>query len=911
MKTKHLPKKGVLYINQFPGNSFPPDRISDHAEAGSLHNFNISTVFILSSSPVKSDIYRGLLGSYINEGLPVSSFHIECLDHRNFNSVRAALVEIAACLARSNGLLVSYGNSCAAGLLQCLQIHAGMSAAEAHGSGGDVTARLGAAADEAILRDFSEYMNSRADGRQGKPDKTAGQIRIELFQTDKERSSMNGSRTIKDAIHKSSSISTRRARGEHTGSPTAAGAPAEPVESAGKAGYADPETLPLVDAAPVPRTGESAIKAVSVPEKLKERQKPESAAPAAPVPVRTQRFYTSLRFKLVSIISFIIVLSLSGMILLATYFFKKDNRVRVEENNLNYSEVIALKVMSDLDGTIKRAGIIASSLQNQRGGGIKPGAGAGLYDETDILFEGIAGNPGKDTLRFTARIVNEALVARQGLTEKTIDEAAQANTQSLMRSFSGDTVVQNVSRHFGSPVMALSMPFEKDAEGRAESIMVLFIRLDSIQKAFQSRGGITTAFMVNDAGDIIAHPEPGMVVSGGNYIDLPIVKMMMKSTIDNGQTRYKNEKGVFHIGSFRKIGTGGCGIIATVEEDKAFEEVYNIQRRNIYIMIIVLTSVIMVIFYFGKSITTPIIDLVGATKKIKEGDYSVGITPTTRDEIGELTSSFIEMGRGLEEREKIKSAFGKFVNKEIAEAAMRDELTLGGERKTVAILFSDIRSFTAISEKLQPEEVVEFLNLYMTRMVDCVNRSHGVVDKFIGDAIMAVWGTPVSKGNDTENAVNGALMMRSALLEFNSDRGSERKPYIRIGCGINTGQVLAGQIGSEDRMEYTVIGDAVNLASRVEALNKPFGTDILISEDSYALVKDIFAVERMQSIKVKGKEQPQQIYAVLGRFDDETRPKNVDEMRALLGIKTESFRRRHDDTDDIAHDEVKYEIIEQ
>jgi adenylate cyclase len=242
---------------------------------------------------------------------------------------------------------------------------------------------------------------------------------------------------------------------------------------------------------------------------------------------------------------------------------------------------------------------------------------------------------------------------------------------------------------------------------------------------------------------------------------------------------------------------------------------------------------------------------------------------------------------------------------------MRDELTLGGERKSVAILFSDIRSFTAISEKLQPEEVVEFLNHYMTRMVECVNRTHGVVDKFIGDAIMAVWGTPVSKGNDTENAVNGALLMRASLMEFNRDRGGARKPVIRIGCGINTGEVLAGQIGSEDRMEYTVIGDAVNLASRIEALNKPFGTDILISGDSLALVKDVFAVERMQSIKVKGKEEPQQIYAVLGRRDDPARPKSLEELRNALGIKVESFKRRHDDAADPDHEEVKYEIIEQ
>jgi adenylate cyclase len=199
-------------------------------------------------------------------------------------------------------------------------------------------------------------------------------------------------------------------------------------------------------------------------------------------------------------------------------------------------------------------------------------------------------------------------------------------------------------------------------------------------------------------------------------------------------------------------------------------------------------------------------------------------------------------------------------------------------------------------------------------MVECVDRTGGLVDKFIGDAIMAEWGILVSKGNDTENAINSALMMRMALLEFNKERAAKNKPLIKMGAGINTGPVLAGQIGSEDRMEITVIGDAVNLASRIEALNKPFGTDIIISEDSYNLVKDIFAADKMAPIMVKGKDEPQQIYAVLGRFDDPQRIKSIQELRDMLGTKVMPFRRRKDDSQDenkkqIIEEEVKYEII--
>jgi len=314
--------------------------------------------------------------------------------------------------------------------------------------------------------------------------------------------------------------------------------------------------------------------------------------------------------------------------------------------------------------------------------------------------------------------------------------------------------------------------------------------------------------------------------------------------------------------------------------------------------------------FFANTLTSPILNLVDATKKIEEGVFRVDIKPTVRDEVGLLTNSFVKMGKGLEEREKVKDALGRFVNKEVAEMVLKGELKLGGEKKNCAIFFSDIRSFTAISEKLDPQEVVEFLNAYMTEMVRCVNETHGTVDKFIGDAVMATWGAAFSRGNDAENAVNGALMMRSVLLKFNEGRGGDKKPIIKIGCGLNYGPVVAGQIGSSDKMEYTVIGDAVNLASRVETLNKPFGTDILISEDLYLLVKDIFKVEKMKAIKVKGKEAPQTIYAVIGRFDDPNCPADLAAVRKLVGIKYEEPKPSSGKEDEDEEKEVKYEIIE-
>ena len=327
--------------------------------------------------------------------------------------------------------------------------------------------------------------------------------------------------------------------------------------------------------------------------------------------------------------------------------------------------------------------------------------------------------------------------------------------------------------------------------------------------------------------------------------------------------KIKDEDGKEYFGAYSHLSLADLCVYTTVATDVVFEPVYATVRRNIYLTLAVLFLSVIFVYFFSKTISVPVKKLTEASDQIESGNYILSLESKTRDEIGLLTRRFVKMGKGLDEREKLKDTFGRFINKEIAEKAMKGELALGGETKNVTIFFSDIRSFTAISEKLEPYEVVEFLNEYMTRMVECVNITHGVVDKFIGDAIMGVWGAPVSQGNvslDALNCVRAALMMRHSLMEFNRGRGGDKKPIIKIGCGINTGPVVAGQIGSSSRMEYTVIGDAVNFASRTEALNKPLGTDILITENTYELIKEHVVVEEMPSVTVKGKEMLSEFY---------------------------------------------------
>jgi adenylate cyclase len=336
-----------------------------------------------------------------------------------------------------------------------------------------------------------------------------------------------------------------------------------------------------------------------------------------------------------------------------------------------------------------------------------------------------------------------------------------------------------------------------------------------------------------------------------------------------------------------------------------YKAVLDTMRRNLYLTGVVLLFSILATWFFSRSISRPVLRLVKASSLIEGGTFELDMKSESRDELGLLTESFVQMGRGLAERERVKETFGKFVNKHVAEQALKGELALGGARKTATIFFADIRSFTAISERLSPEAVVEFLNDYMTRMVACIDKTGGVVDKFIGDAIMGVWGAPASAGSPKDDAlaaIKAMVMMRRALVDFNKGRGGDDKPLIHNGCGVNTGPCIAGQIGSTQRMEYTVIGDAVNLASRIEALNKPFGTDILISEYSYDLVKDEIVAEAMPQIKVKGKAAPLTIYAVI-KLRGAPGPESLDSLRAFLGIEAP----RADI--EVDKEEVKYEIV--
>jgi adenylate cyclase len=421
--------------------------------------------------------------------------------------------------------------------------------------------------------------------------------------------------------------------------------------------------------------------------------------------------------------------------------------------------------------------------------------------------------------------------------------------------------------------------------------------------------GTNPSYLINGRGDILAHPDFLLLRDGANVEQDSFIRLMRESPDRSRQFITEDDAGIRYYSAFSKLNIADSVVITSIEYDKVFEGIVATTRRNIYLTVAVLFISVMFVWFFSKTISLPLKSLAVVARNIEVGQFDQEVTVKSRDEIGVLGYSFKRMSSALH-------IFGRFTNRELAVKAMRGEIKPGGLPKHATVFFSDIRGFTAKSENFTnvfgseaSDRIVFWLNNYLSQMVDCVEKTNGVVDKFIGDAVMAHWGTAYSSGSPEKDAYNGvkaAVLMREAVIKINNERedpDDPGNPFIQIGCGLNTGIVTAGQIGSDLRMEYTVIGDPVNLAARVESLNKPLGTDILIAEDTWNLVKEHFITEEMPSVTVKGKADPVRIFAVINFANAGTGPYTLAEVRKLMDIEAPDISKV-----DLDADEEKFDL---
>lgn len=272
---------------------------------------------------------------------------------------------------------------------------------------------------------------------------------------------------------------------------------------------------------------------------------------------------------------------------------------------------------------------------------------------------------------------------------------------------------------------------------------------------------------------------------------------------------------------------------------------------------------------FSSGVIKPLDNLIEKMKKVSRGEYEEYTTVFSNDEIGQLKSHFNSMLHGLQQKEMIRDTFGRYMGKEISDAILAEgQFDLGGKSTNATVLFCDICGFTTMSEEMSAQEVVSLLNEMFAEIVDPINEEGGVVNKYIGDCIMALFGTPLSTPDHSERAVKAALGMLEKMKSFNENRLANGKKEVSIGIGIHSGELVCGNIGAPHRMEYTVIGDTVNVAARVESKTRELDCNLLISSQCYEGLSDDLkksqSWKKFENIEFKGKSGNSVVYGLGG-----------------------------------------------
>ena len=269
------------------------------------------------------------------------------------------------------------------------------------------------------------------------------------------------------------------------------------------------------------------------------------------------------------------------------------------------------------------------------------------------------------------------------------------------------------------------------------------------------------------------------------------------------------------------------------------------------------------IFFLAiRHLRRPVQEIIQVMNRVKKGDFTRKVRVCTTDEIGFAGETLNAMNQGLLEREKIKDVFGKYVDPRIRDEILSGRVSLDGERKEATILFADLRGFTPLVAVTPAKDLIYMLNAYFDGMSHAIESHGGLILQFIGDEVEAVFGAPVARQGHEKDAVDAAIDMRRCLVTLNETFTAKGLPSISHGIGIHTGPVFAARVGNQDRSAYALIGDTVNMASRIQDLSKTFNTDVLVSHDMYKILNTQYGFAAMPETHVQGRKAPIRVYAL-------------------------------------------------
>ena len=303
-----------------------------------------------------------------------------------------------------------------------------------------------------------------------------------------------------------------------------------------------------------------------------------------------------------------------------------------------------------------------------------------------------------------------------------------------------------------------------------------------------------------------------------------------------------------------------------IDAKNVIQELNTLKMIGAAALLLSVVLAIVLAIYFSSRLARPLGTLRDAVVAIGNGKLDTRLDTSTGDEFAEVALAVNEMAAGLQQRDVFKGTLVRYMSSQLADKIISSGKMpdLKGERRKITVLFADVRGFTSLSEKLAPEDVFALLNDYFDKMIDEICKNHGMLNKFMGDGLMAVFGALDEDPYQEENAIKAGLGMRRVLDGMRERFQAERQVDLKIGIGINTGIALVGNIGSNQRMEFTAIGDTVNLGSRLESATKELGTDIIVSEYTYVAARTKFQFRSLGQIAIRGRENPVTAYAVEG-----------------------------------------------
>ncbi len=599
-------------------------------------------------------------------------------------------------------------------------------------------------------------------------------------------------------------------------------------------------------------------------------------------------FRISISTKLLVVISTILLAVTIPLSFKAANLFKEVSTKREEQANLSSANVRAHEINLVLRNMQEKVFILASTLvaAEKNSKAINEAVQASFANDEEMLSLSFYSNDGN--ISKVLQLFSEEKLSRTGIKGADLLKLEKNSPVPIARILKGEFLVLNRNHdNSNMPIITIGFPLFKNEHNLVTYFAVVDIRQSAFQKVFAEIDA-RKSYLVSSNGVVLAHPNEAFVLSGKVLKSSGIVEQALKSTLAQGATKYHNiDSQETFFGAFAHTQYGAV-VVSEIPESIILEPSMMIRREIYYLTGITLSISLIVIFLFSLTLTNPIVILARIARSIGRGNFNIPVTRfvNSTDEVGSLAQSVASMLEGLRERDKAKDILHKFHGSSVAQDLLSSEtMERTGIRKDIAIMFCDIRGFTSMSEQMEPEDVLALLNEYFNTMVKVITKNHGMIDKFIGDAIMAIWGAPKANGTEHRDAVLAALEMRYKLIEFNEQRIANNKAPLRFGIGLHTGLCVSGIVGAEERLEYSVIGDTVNVCSRIESMTKAFGVDILVTAALQEKVSDQFIFEELQAVSIKGKEKPITVFTVKGFYDEDSKPVIIDSPYAKYKIE--------------------------